>query len=245
NARAYSVIPFDVIAGVTPEGRITGAKAVFHREPYVYQDPVRQPQLDTFLAAEAGQPLNGPPTIRPDYVAQSTITARLMRAAVRGNVLGGLRNFEDYRRRIPAGGHAFFMASTGPYDFHGSAHWRKENGFRFDRIRIVQEEQTIGFVHDDYQKFLTSFRNAPGTQQGFHAQEDAGLFILSPNVTFDPVKPWRMELLITTPGSNPTTVVFPIGYKLPASLILMPDEPVVAPWVEAWRDAKVNVAILS
>ena len=137
------------------------------------------------------------------------------------------------------------MASTGPYDFHGSAHWRKENGFRFDRIRIVQEEQTIGFVHDDYQKFLTSFRNAPGTQQGFHAQEDAGLFILSPNVTFDPVKPWRMELLITSTGSNPTTVVFPVEYKLPASLILMPDEPGVAPWIEAWRDAKVNVAILS
>src|SRR4051812_2070651 len=82
NARAYSVIPFDVIAGVTPEGRITGAKAVFHREPYVYQDPVRQPQLDTFLAADAGQALNSPPPIRPDSVAQSTITARLMRAAV-------------------------------------------------------------------------------------------------------------------------------------------------------------------
>src|SRR2546430_9193029 len=85
NARAYSVIPFDVIAGVTPEGRITGAKAVFHREPYVYQDPVRQPQLDTFLAAEAGQPLNGPPTIPPDYVAQSTITARLDRKSTRLN----------------------------------------------------------------------------------------------------------------------------------------------------------------
>src|ERR1700704_6100713 len=83
NARAYSVIPFDVIAGVTPDGRVAGAKAVFHREPYVYQDPVRQPQLDTFLAADAGQLLNGAvPTIRPDYVAQSTITARLMRAAV-------------------------------------------------------------------------------------------------------------------------------------------------------------------
>jgi NosR/NirI family nitrous oxide reductase transcriptional regulator len=259
NARAYSVIPFDVIAGITPEGRITGAKAVFHREPYVYQDPVRQPQLDTFLAAEAGQPLNGAvPTIRPDYVAQSTITARLMRAAVHdtarlvllprvprqtvtvptldvdrfelkswdeliaegsvgrirltsgdvaaafakagvadpaldeplgkpddlytdvffglldpaaigGNVLSGIRNFDDFRRRIPVGGHAFFMASNGPYDFHGTNHWRKENGFRFDRIRIVQDGQTIGFVHDDYQKFLTSARNAPGTLVGFHA----------------------------------------------------------------------------
>jgi NosR/NirI family nitrous oxide reductase transcriptional regulator len=84
NARAYSVIPFDVIAGVEPNGRITGAKAVFHREPYVYQDPIRQPQLDTFLVAEAGQALRGndASALPPSYVAQSTITARLMRAAV-------------------------------------------------------------------------------------------------------------------------------------------------------------------
>src|SRR5262249_961236 len=50
-APGYSVVPFDVIAGVEPSGRITGARVVFHREPYVYQDAVRQPQLDRFLAA--------------------------------------------------------------------------------------------------------------------------------------------------------------------------------------------------
>src|SRR5258708_663858 len=82
-APGYSVRPFDVIAGVEPNGRITGAKVVFHHEPYVYQDAVRQPQLDTFLAAEAGMPLNGSPSqLPPNFVAQSTITARLMRAAV-------------------------------------------------------------------------------------------------------------------------------------------------------------------
>ena len=34
-APAYAPIPYDVIAGVEPDGRITGAKVVFHREPYV------------------------------------------------------------------------------------------------------------------------------------------------------------------------------------------------------------------
>src|SRR5271165_5319090 len=34
-AVAYAPIPYDVIAGVEPDGRITGAKVVFHREPYV------------------------------------------------------------------------------------------------------------------------------------------------------------------------------------------------------------------
>jgi NosR/NirI family transcriptional regulator, nitrous oxide reductase regulator len=48
-AVAYAPIPYDVIAGVEPDGHITGAKVVFHREPYVYHDPVRQPQLDTPL----------------------------------------------------------------------------------------------------------------------------------------------------------------------------------------------------
>src|SRR6266852_9959053 len=74
-APAYSSIPFDVIAGVEPDGRITGAKVVFHREPYVYHDAVRQPQLDTFLAREAGMPLaGGVPMLRPDFVAGATIT---------------------------------------------------------------------------------------------------------------------------------------------------------------------------
>jgi NosR/NirI family nitrous oxide reductase transcriptional regulator len=82
-AVAYAPIPYDVIAGVEPDGHITGAKVVFHREPYVYHDPVRQPQLDTFLANETGMPLGGSPNaMRPDYVAQATITARLMRAGV-------------------------------------------------------------------------------------------------------------------------------------------------------------------
>src|SRR5882724_10728869 len=69
-APAYAPIPYDVIAGVEPDGRITGAKVIFHREPYVYQDDVRQPQLDTFLAREAGMPLaGGVPMLRPDFVA--------------------------------------------------------------------------------------------------------------------------------------------------------------------------------
>jgi NosR/NirI family nitrous oxide reductase transcriptional regulator len=330
NARAYSTIPFDVIAGVEPNGRITGAKVVFHREPYVYQDAIRQPQLDTLLAAEAGQTLRGndASALPPSFVAQSTITARLMRAAIHdtarlvlhtrlgravvtvptldverfelkswnaliaegsvargrvtsgevaaalakagvadaaldvplgkpddlysevffglltpaaigGNVLSGVRNFEDFRRRIPDSGQAIFMASNGPYDFHGTKHFWREHGFRFDRVRLVQGGQTIGFVHEDYQWFLTR------AAEGFQSQQEAGVFILPPNVSFDPVKPWRLELMVTTAGQNPVTVVFPFDYKLPAAHILMPEEPPVAPWVEAWRDAKVNVAILA
>ena len=327
-APGYSIIPFDVIAGVEPNGRITGAKVIFHREPYVYQDAVRQPQLDTFLAAEAGMPLNGSPSqLPPNFVAQSTITARLMRAAVHdtarlvlhtrldrevvtvptldvdrfelkswteliaegsvarlwvtsgevaaaltkagaagatpevplgkpddlysevffglltpaaigGNLLG-VRNFEDYRRRIPQGRHVLFFASNGPYDFHGANHWWKAHDYRFDRIRIVQDGQAIGFVHEDYQAFLT------GAAEGIQSQQEAGLFTLPVNAVFDPIKPWRLELLVNTAGPTPVTVAFPLEYRLPAAHILMPEQPPVAAWVEAWRDARVNVAILA
>src|SRR6266849_3680661 len=326
-APGYSVTPFDVIAGVEPSGRITGAKVVFHRERYVYQDAVRQPQLDSFLAAEAGMPLNGSASHVPlNFVAQYTITARVMRAAVHdttrmvlhtrlgrqvvtvptldvdgfvlkswdeliaegsvarlrltsgevaaafakagaadaapevplgkpddlysevffglltplaigGNLLG-VRNFEEYRRRIPQGRHVLFFASNGPYDFHGTNHWWKAHGYRFDRIRIVQDGQAIGFVHEDYQALLT------GAAEGIQSQREAGLFTLPANAVFDPVKPWRLELLVNASGPNPVTVAFPLEYKLPAAHILMPDEPAVAAWVEAWRDARINVAIL-
>src|ERR1700732_2896785 len=84
-APGYSVTPFDVIAGVDLGGRITGAKVVFHREPYIYNDAVRQPLLDTFLAREAGMPLRGGATmLRPEFVAGATISARAMRGGVLG-----------------------------------------------------------------------------------------------------------------------------------------------------------------
>src|SRR5262252_4721036 len=82
-APGYSVTPFDVIAGVDLGSRITGAKVVFHREPYIYHDAVRQPLLDTFLAREAGTPLRGGATaLRPEFVAGATISARAMRGAI-------------------------------------------------------------------------------------------------------------------------------------------------------------------
>jgi NosR/NirI family nitrous oxide reductase transcriptional regulator len=336
-APAYAPIPYDVIAGVEPDGRITGAKVVFHREPYVYHDAVRQPQLDTFLAREAGMPLaGGVPMLRPDFVAGATITARLMRAgihdtarlvlatrvgsrsvtvptldvdrftlkswdeliaegavarrrvtsgevaaalakagttdavlevalgkpddlyteiffglltpaAIGGNVFG-VRTYEDLRSRIPDGAHAVFMASNGPHDFHGTSHFWKADGYRFNRVRIVQEageqsDRTIGFVHEDYQPLLV------GAAEGLQSQNAAGLFTVPAGAGFDPVKPWRLELVVNGAGQIPAAVI-PIEYKLPAALILMPGAPAAAAgveeaWVEAWRDAKVNVAILA
>ena len=68
HAPGFSGVPFDVIAGVDLAGHISGAKVIFHREPHVYQDAIRQPQLDTFLARTAGLASQGGNSgaLRPD-----------------------------------------------------------------------------------------------------------------------------------------------------------------------------------
>src|SRR5262244_181512 len=245
-APGYSTTPFDVIAGVDLEGRITGAKVVFHNENYIVHDAVRQRLLDTFLAGEAGRPLRGGTNVPPpDFVAGATVSARAMRAAVLttagmvlrarvghaivtvptldvdsftvksfdellaegavvrrrvtsgevaaalaaaggsslrlevplrraedlyiefvtglftpaaiGANLIGLPNFEDYKRHMPSGSQAIFIASSGPYDVLGTKYFRASEGHRFDRLRVVQDGRPLGFVESDY-TYAAGFR---------------------------------------------------------------------------------------
>jgi NosR/NirI family transcriptional regulator, nitrous oxide reductase regulator len=379
-APGYSTTPFDVIAGVDLGGRITGAKVVFHNEPYILHEAARQRLLDTFLAREAGRPLRGGTNLLPpDFVAGATVSTRAMRAAVSvtaglvlraraartpvaaatpgvtapaldvesysrkswdallaagavvrrrvtsgevaaalaeagasgakldvplgkigdlyiefatalftpaaiGGNLVGMLNFENYKSRMPSGAQAIFVASTGPYDFLGKKFFQDAEGHRFDRLRVVQDGQTFGFVQDDYQ-FLNPFA------EGIKGQQDAGLFALPPPPNpppltgegtgrgFDPLKPWRLELLVNGEGAAPVTVAFGLDYNVPDlqaltnfddatgdrrapavvadqtdagdgkdSVFQVPletEEPPFPAWVEAWNDARVNVAILA
>ena len=361
-ATGYSTTPFDVIAGVDLSGRITGAKVVFHEESMIVHDTVRQRQLDTFLAREAGRPLRGGTNaLPPDYVSGATITARAMRAAVLttarlvlraraarstttaaapaaaetsvtaatipkldvesfsikswndlvaegavvrrrvtsgevatalatagaagarlewplgaaddlyiefmtalvtpaaigGNLLGLLK-FEDYRGELPRGAHAIYVASNGPYDFLGTKYFRESEGNRFDRLRVIQGGKTFRFVQKDY-AYATPIEG----------QQVTGLFALPATSGFDPLKPWRLDILINSAEAQPVTVAFGLDYKIPDTYVLRVPAPTVvvrkpepAPepqpepepelelpppdpiWVEAWRDARVDIAIL-
>ena len=83
-APGYSSTPFDVVAGVTLEGRITGAVVLFHREPYLINDAVRTARLVTFLEALRGGEarLGAEGGLPPAFVVGATISARAMRNAV-------------------------------------------------------------------------------------------------------------------------------------------------------------------
>ncbi len=362
-APGYTTTPFDVIGGVDLTGKITGAKVVFHNEPYIVHDAERQQRLNTFLAREAGRPVRGSATgfLAPDYVAGATVSTRAMRAAVGitgalvlrsriakpvasaptldvdvftrkswealiaagavlsrqvtsgevaaaleaagapgakldvplgkdnelyisfstalftpaaiGGNLVGMVNFEEYKRRMPADAQAVFVASKGAYDFLGKKFFLDSEDHKFDRLRVVQDDKTFGFVQGDYQ-FLNPFA------EGIKGQQDAGLFALPVNAGFDPLKPWRLEILVHGEGpAGPVTVAFPLDYKVPDLDALGRDDaaerraqaaaatpaPAVAgiadkdsdiglsldaeagvpAWVDAWKDAKVNVVILA
>ena len=92
-APGYSSTPFDVVAGVGLDGRVTGAVVLFHREPYLLNDIRRTGQLVTFLHALEGleSRLGATGGLEPSHVAGATISARAMRNAVlegAGMVLG-------------------------------------------------------------------------------------------------------------------------------------------------------------
>ena len=352
--RGYSTTPFDVIAGVDLTGHITGAKVVFHNEPHVFDDPLRQTKLDTFLAREAGRPLRGDEgALPPDFVAGATVSARAMRAAVRttaglvlrpravrtvaaaptvddsfklaswdsllaagvvvqrrvtsgevaaalaqagasdakldvplgqgdrvyiefttglftlpsvGGNLVGMLNLEDYKSQLRSGSEAIFVASSGPYDFLGNKFFLDSEGHRFDRLRVVQDGKTFSFVQADY-------RWTTLTAEGVHGVQTTGLFALPANAGFDPLKPWRLEILVNGAGATPVTVAVGLDYKVPDAQALakldeaerrtraaavdqpgdgatdfLPPEAEAStspPWVDAWHDSRVNVAILA
>ena len=328
NAQAYSAIPFDVIAGVDITGRISGAKVVFHREPHVYEDEIKQPQLDTFLTQTAGLASLGgnPDALTPDYVSGATVTARAMRGSVfdsaqlvligRGlskakaaapsppavdvdgytqmswadllalgsivrrvitetdvaaalgesNVDGGkldvplsepnkpyidiytgLATPASIGKNVLGGAYAdylgprgksmrffswkIFVASKGRYDFLGPN--------RFDRLRVVQGDQSYKFSSSQYQRITT------GGQNGIMALDHAAIFTLPGDSRFDPLKPWRLELLVNgqTAAGAPMSFAFPVEYQLPAAHILLPPLPPDPAWIEAWRDSRTNVVL--
>ena len=186
------------------------------------------------------------------------LTALATPAAIGGNLLGMVK-LEDYKSQLPDGAQAIIVASRGPYDFIGTKYVQVSEGYRFDRLRVIQGGKTFRFVQSDYSFALPM----PGYQS-------AGLFQFSAHSGFDPKKPWRLELLVNGAGSKPVTVAFGVDYKLPERLpgntasapvanetaVAISDTALQSPldldtappapaWVEAWSEARTNVAILA
>jgi transcriptional regulator of nitric oxide reductase/NAD-dependent dihydropyrimidine dehydrogenase PreA subunit len=198
------------------------------------------------------------PLGRDDDLYIEFVTALATPAAIGGNLLGVV-TLEEYKSKLPSGAEAIYVASSGPYNFLGTKYYESSSGNRFDRLRLIQGGKIFNFVERDYTYAVP-----------VKGQELAGLFALPPHSGFDPLKPWRLEILVN--GTPRVSVPFGLDYKLPAAAppataasgasSNAPDAqapaaqvelqdfdldlpPPVPAWVEAWTGAKVNVAILT
>ena len=118
------------------------------------------------------------PLGKPDDLYIEFATALFTPPAIGGNLIGML-NFEDYKRQLPSGAQAIFVASNGPYDFLGTKYFRESDGNRFDRLRVVQDGKTFGFVQDDYQ-WINPYAEGIQGQQRRRAVRAARQFGLRP-----------------------------------------------------------------
>ena len=138
---------------------------------------------------------------------------------------------------MPSGARRSSSPPTVPTIFSAPNTFEASEGNRFDRLRVVQDGQTFGFVQTDYSYATPASRGS----------SMPALFALPANSGFDPVKPWRLELLVNGAGAAPVTVAFGLDYKVPGSRLSscpqstsLSKPAVAAPGSEAWSDAAVK-----
>ena len=177
-------------------------------------------------------PLSGPNSAYIDIY-----TGLATPAAIGRNVLGSdyANYFGPRGRSLIFATWKIFVASKGPYDFVDDLAGTN----RFGRLRVVQGGQTYQFTNSQYQGISTLGHD------GIRALDHAAVFTLPANGRFDPLKPWRLELLVNgqTAAGAPISLAFPVDYRLPASHILTPPPPPAPAWVQAWSDSRTNVVI--
>ncbi len=184
----------------------------------------------------------------PDGIFSDVYTALLNPPSIGRNLLGAKR-FKGYLRKWPQEGHIVVVAADGDYgkgnisqagwcrstSANGPFHHRAQ-GNMFDRLQIAQGEKLIRFHRDNSQSVVGMRGIARRCHWLFYLPEDSG---------FDPLAPWRLNVLVSGKGpGGPVTIDFDVPYKLPARHILMPETEPVPAWVEAWRDDTRDVAIL-
>lgn len=125
-----------------------------------------------------------------------------------GRSLLGDEEFANVERMLAPGQQAVLVAGDGSYSFKGSAYVR---GGIFDRIELVQGAETIRFRDRQHRRM--------GTLHAAGAPEvrEIGVFAIPAGDEFDPVAPWRLQLLVqrATGALQKVFVSFSLDYRLP------------------------------
>ena len=142
---------------------------------------------------------------------------------------------------------AIVIAANGLYSFKGTGFIRSG---RFDRVQLVQADKTILLTKAGY-------RNVETLQAGGAPElRETGVFVIPGDSGFDPLKPWRVDLLVSRDGPEGKLVqrFFSIDYALPERYRLGTPEtaveeeaaPVAAPlWQEIWKARWGRIVVVS
>ncbi len=180
----------------------------------------------------------------PDSLFIDLYTALINPPRIGQNLLGP-REFTRLAAGMGAQDTAILVAANGLYSFKGTAYVR--SGI-FDRLQLVQGEKTIRLGSDRYRNIeALAAAGAPELRE-------IGVFTIAADTGFDPLLPWRLELLVVRETAQGATVAadFPLEYTLPARYRLS-DEAATADappaddplWVNMWQRRLGAVAGLS
>lgn len=200
-------------------------------------------------AAEHPEPGPDDDTFIDLYVA-------LASAPVVGRSLLGEPGYQALHQRLGDDQQAIVVMGQGRYSFRGSGYVR---GGIFDRIEVVQGQNTIRFHDHDYQRL--------GRLAADGAPEfpEIGLFTVPKGSDFDPADDWRLTLLIqrAVGALDKDFVTVDVSYRLPDKYLTAPAAPpptaATAPaaaaaaaaaaseeplWIKIWQQRKLDIAIL-
>ncbi len=124
------------------------------------------------------------------------------------NLIGKL-DFNELLAGMAANDQIIVVVADGLYSFKGTGYIR--SGL-FDRIQLEQGASTIRLTKDRYRN-VEQFRIA-----GAPEFREIGIFIIPAETGFDPLKPWRLELLVNRETAKHGTLhaAFSLAYTLPS-----------------------------
>jgi transcriptional regulator of nitric oxide reductase len=156
----------------------------------------------------------GVPGAKPDDLFIDLSAGLITPPRVGQNLLGRL-DFNRLASGIGVDDQAILIAGQGLYSFKGTRFVR--SGL-FDRIQLVQGETTIRLTKAGYRN-LERLRVADAPEL-----REIGVFVVPADTGFDPLAPWRLELLVgrETESGGMVHVSFGLDYELPARYRLPP-----------------------
>lgn len=162
-----------------------------------------------------------------------------------GENLFGKELYDDVRASHPDA-HFIFVAGQGLYSFKGRE-WRRTGSF--DQLQLVQDEQVFGFTADNHRRIDRIKAGAAPDMR------EMGIFIINKDSDFDPVKSWRLDVLLKRDMGDGTlhegTISLP--YTLPSQYIASPPvldmdgarvEMLDKLWRDIWQERALSITFV-